>query len=433
MRRETGASRVSLIRKWTIALVVGSLAAAAFAISTTPASADGDMPVADPLPPIDLPPAAAASCVSSDANLAERMSSDIQDAVFRDASGISVTVYDRVTETHCQYNSEAVLYTASIIKTTLVGALLRRAQDEGRGLTDVEHANAHAAVTRSDNDAATALYNQLGVDGIQYFMDMVGMPGTTITPTWGSSRTTGNDQTAFLQAMTTPGDILTDDRRAYLLDLMRQVIPEQRWGTPAGAPDTVAAGNKNGWFPSEGWVNSTGAFAGENRDYMMVVLTGNSYDINVGIARIEKVAHAVHRALNPDVPLWPLLQEGSYGKRVAAAQLLLNAQGAGLGVDGDYGPATTEAVRAFQTNNGIGVDGMIGDETWQTLTPDAKLGDSGDAVRAAQERLIAYGHGVTADGQFNDATDAAVREFQQARGLPDTGVVDDATWQALVS
>jgi len=41
-----------------------------------------------------------------------------------------------------------------------------------------------------------------------------------------------------------------------------------------------------------------------------------------------------------------------------------------FGVDGDYGGATVRAVRDFQRQNGLKVDGMIGPNTWKVLSSD---------------------------------------------------------------
>lgn len=48
-----------------------------------------------------------------------------------------------------------------------------------------------------------------------------------------------------------------------------------------------------------------------------------------------------------------------------------------------------------------------------------------------QQKLAALGYQVTADGSFGPGTKAAVIAFQTSKGLPATGVVDAATWQAL--
>jgi peptidoglycan hydrolase-like protein with peptidoglycan-binding domain len=52
-------------------------------------------------------------------------------------------------------------------------------------------------------------------------------------------------------------------------------------------------------------------------------------------------------------------------------------------------------------------------------------------TRVLQQRLIQLGYDVTADGSFGPGTKQAVIQFQTDKGLPATGVVDQATWNAL--
>lgn len=62
------------------------------------------------------------------------------------------------------------------------------------------------------------------------------------------------------------------------------------------------------------------------------------------------------------------IQNGNKGDHVKAAQRLLNAHGFNAGeVDGDFGPATQAAVKAFQTARSLAVDGVIGAKTWGAL------------------------------------------------------------------
>jgi lysozyme len=63
--------------------------------------------------------------------------------------------------------------------------------------------------------------------------------------------------------------------------------------------------------------------------------------------------------------------------------------------------------------------------------PVLKKGAEGDAVRRLQRALAAAGHRVGADGEFGPGTDRAVRAFQAAKGLGADGVVGPATWAAL--
>ncbi len=59
-------------------------------------------------------------------------------------------------------------------------------------------------------------------------------------------------------------------------------------------------------------------------------------------------------------------------------------------------------------------------------------GDGGQDVAQIQTRLNALGYATAADGEFGEATTAAVKAFQKDRGLEADGVVGAATYQALM-
>lgn len=61
-------------------------------------------------------------------------------------------------------------------------------------------------------------------------------------------------------------------------------------------------------------------------------------------------------------------QQGSKGGIVKLIQQQLNAKaGAGLVVDGIFGPKTRAAVVAYQRSRGLLVDGIVGPQTWGSL------------------------------------------------------------------
>ena len=68
---------------------------------------------------------------------------------------------------------------------------------------------------------------------------------------------------------------------------------------------------------------------------------------------------------------------------------------------------------------------------------DLKIGATGDKVRQLQEQLDAIASvytaipDITPDGIYGPATAEAVRKFQSIFGLPQTGVVDFATWYKI--
>jgi putative chitinase len=70
-----------------------------------------------------------------------------------------------------------------------------------------------------------------------------------------------------------------------------------------------------------------------------------------------------------------LLKIGSSGADVSKLQTAL-----GLVADGNFGPKTESAVKAFQTKNGLTADGIVGDSTWSKIfstTPSTPITNAG--------------------------------------------------------
>lgn len=63
-----------------------------------------------------------------------------------------------------------------------------------------------------------------------------------------------------------------------------------------------------------------------------------------------------------------LIQYGQKNQLVQDLQAALNQNGAQLTVDGDFGEATLAAVKEYQRANNLIVDGVVGDRTWGLLT-----------------------------------------------------------------
>lgn len=141
---------------------------------------------------------------------------------------------------------------------------------------------------------------------------------------------------------------------------------------------------------------------------------------------------------------WPLLKKGATNHPVATLQYLLRARGGAVTVDGDFGPTTDAAVRTFQQQATLTVDGVVGPKTWGALIVIVRKGDKGEAVRGVQEEFAFRNGsgdpdlGLQVDGDFGPDTDEAVRGFQKALSLDVhsvsvDGIVGPVTWQALVS
>ncbi|WP_026691557.1 peptidoglycan-binding protein [Alteribacter aurantiacus] len=75
------------------------------------------------------------------------------------------------------------------------------------------------------------------------------------------------------------------------------------------------------------------------------------------------------------------LRSGSRGASVSALQDALNSLGYSAGNQGIFGPATESAVRSFQRDSGIGVDGIAGPQTYSALNNETvvKSGSTGNS------------------------------------------------------
>ena len=132
----------------------------------------------------------------------------------------------------------------------------------------------------------------------------------------------------------------------------------------------------------------------------------------------------------------PVLKKGSTGS--AVKQAAAGTQGAVLrpgSVDGIFGPATAKAVRFYQADHGLVVDGIVGPKTWAGLDPPTvKRGSKGDAVKRLQRLLRDFGYSPGAvDGDFGPKTEQAVEAFQTDFGLQVDGIAGPQTWAALGS
>jgi beta-lactamase class A len=241
---------------------------------------------------------------SSHAALAARISRGIEAARRGRASFVAVEVDDPGAGVVCRLDSGTHFDSASVVKVTILGTLLHDAQDAHRSLTARERALAWAMITRSDNGAASALWDEDGRGRLQRFLDDARMTETVLGPggAWGLTRITATDETRLLWLLLQSNRVLDTSSRDYALALMADVIGSQRWGVPAGAPRSLVVHVKNGWLPLApfGWrINSIGGFTGHGQRYSIVVLTQDNPTMAYGVDTVERIAEAVNRDLNP--------------------------------------------------------------------------------------------------------------------------------------
>lgn len=128
----------------------------------------------------------------------------------------------------------------------------------------------------------------------------------------------------------------------------------------------------------------------------------------------------------------PTLRRPSRGDDVRRLQESLNAKGASLVVDGDFGPATEAAVKQAQKKAGQSATGAADQALWAWLEarggPTLRRPSAGPDVERLQWLLNRIGALLTADGDFGGGTERAVKEAQKLAGQPATGIADEALW-----
>jgi hypothetical protein len=188
--------------------------------------------------------------------------------------------------------------TASIVKVDILETRLH--QTHGH-LSGNERALATAMIEQSDNNAATALWNEDGGPaGVGQYNRAVGLHCTSLNVAWGLTLTCARDQLRLLNVLSHHNHLLSDRSRGYQLYLMRHVVAWEAWGVSAGVPHAgVSVALKNGWLPygNAPWiVNSIGIIHGDDRYYYIAVLTRDPTEGD-GIGTIEGISRLVWRAL----------------------------------------------------------------------------------------------------------------------------------------
>jgi peptidoglycan hydrolase-like protein with peptidoglycan-binding domain len=134
-----------------------------------------------------------------------------------------------------------------------------------------------------------------------------------------------------------------------------------------------------------------------------------------------------------------VLRSGSTGPEVESLQNDLGKLGYVYGrTDGIFGAKMEAVVRQLQLENGLTVDGVVGDATRAAMSQQGvdeqllKEGGSNDAVKVAQGILAEHGFDVgTVDGIFGPQLLAAVKMLQDKHGLTADGIIGPQTWRAL--
>jgi flagellum-specific peptidoglycan hydrolase FlgJ len=144
---------------------------------------------------------------------------------------------------------------------------------------------------------------------------------------------------------------ITDNFRSYetvenaVIDYMDLLTSLSRYKAAVNNPDalsTITAIKNGGYATSPTYINT-----------IMTII--NKYDLTQ------------YDGTSP-VSTYPILRLNSRGATVTMLQQRLTSAGYGVGkIDGIFGVKTFEAVKAYQAEHGLVVDGVVGAKTWRSL------------------------------------------------------------------
>ncbi len=198
---------------------------------------------------------------------------------------------------------------ASVVKLDILETLLTQRGRDGRGLSSQEESQAKIMIEKSDDNAATDLWNAAGgARGIRSFNTAAGLAHTSPSacvvcpgfrwPGWGLSTTTPYDQISLLRQIVQQGRLLSDADRSYTLRLMEDVAQDQRWGVSGGVSPKATVALKDGWLAlgdaeTDWQINSIGWISGVGRNYLIAVLSTGNPTEQYGIDTIDRLSTIV--------------------------------------------------------------------------------------------------------------------------------------------
>jgi len=212
---------------------------------------------------------------------------------------VGVEVFDVTRGMTYTYNAGRAFLVASSMKVPIMLTLLAQLETKGRQPTTGELALLTTMIENSDNDSASALYEEIGYQsGIAAFMRQLGISGLApASPTtgWGWSAITPAAMVSLL-ARLHAGTILTAADRALALRLMEHVESDQQVGVGDSSPDGATVALKDGWVPGPDGLyvmNSSGIVTVGGETYIAAVYTTDNSSLEDGFDIVRHVCDVI--------------------------------------------------------------------------------------------------------------------------------------------
>jgi hypothetical protein len=207
------------------------------------------------------------------------------------------------------YDTDLQFSSASVSKALLLAAELRRLRREDLPLDRETRDLLEPMITYSDNQAADAVYAQVGDEGLDEVAENAGMRNFEATPGfWGGDQVTAADLARFFFRLDAN---LPGPHGAYAKGLLARITPVERWGIPQAIGHGWSVWFKGGWRPA-GEKDTSGAVTHQaallvhrgGERLGLAVLTDETPGDATGYAAIEGVTERLLAQPPPSLSGW---------------------------------------------------------------------------------------------------------------------------------
>jgi Beta-lactamase enzyme family len=180
---------------------------------------------------------------------------------------------------------------ASVVKVMFLTAFLQRLNADRLGVSALDRSLLYPMIHESNNDAASAVLDRVGLGAIARVAREAGMrdysPGVGW---WAFTQTSAADQARFFIALP---QLIPHQFWLYARGLLAGIEPEQSWGIPQVARPRWQVFFKTGALPSEGLFNETARLERPGVTFTISVFTTADPSMGYGEETIRGVASAL--------------------------------------------------------------------------------------------------------------------------------------------
>lgn len=181
----------------------------------------------------------------------------LQEYIERMGRTVTIAVHDLRSDCNYGFAGDEFMTVASTLKLAVMGAVLLRAQDQGRSPTTSELNQLDGMIRFSDDPNVRPIINSMGGSNatLSTYGSRLGITDWSDARSWGCVAWGANSAASLIEHLTVEGvGELTPENQAIARELLTTVTETQRWGVSDGTLGVIdgTVAQKNGFAPSCG-------------------------------------------------------------------------------------------------------------------------------------------------------------------------------------